>query len=245
MIGYLFAIVIASFSACDATYNATSVEYDTYKVDTALARDSELVRLIRPYADSVHSRMSGVIANAAFTLTRETPESTLGNLVVDAMLEKGRETFSGPVNGAVMNYGGIRLNTLAKGDITLGKVFELAPFDNTLVLLHVPGSVLQQWCDHISALKGWPVAGLSWQIINNKAVGLSIQGQPVEPNKIYNIITNDYVANGGDDCDMLRPLPRETNGYLLRDALISYLKEIDARGQQVSPTIKNRIKHAD
>ena len=34
---------------------------------------------------------------------------------------------------------------------------------------------------------------------------------------------NDYVANGGDDCTMLKPIPQLNNGYIFRDAVFDYL----------------------
>ncbi|MBL0145080.1 MAG: 5'-nucleotidase C-terminal domain-containing protein [Chitinophagaceae bacterium] len=42
-----------------------------------------------------------------------------------------------------MNYGGIRLPAIPAGNITRGKIFELAPFDNIIVLQKISGKTFQ------------------------------------------------------------------------------------------------------
>ena len=240
---YLYAFLFF-LPGCSTYYQTSAVQYVNYKIEKG-RQDSVLVKLVQPYSDSVHVQMNKVIAVAGITLDRKQPEGTLGNLVADAILIEGKKKFNTHIDASVMNIGGIRLNTLAAGDITLGKIFEIAPFDNTLVILDVPSNILQELADHISSLGGWPVSGLSWQISNKKAIDLKIQDKPIEPGKVYKILTNDYVANGGDYCEMLRPLPVKTNGYLLRDALIKYLIDLNKAGKKITASIENRIVNAN
>ncbi len=248
----IFLTTLFWISACQTVYQSQRVEYATYKIDNALSKDSSLQRLVQPYADSVHMRMNKVIAVSAITLNRQQPEGTLGNLVADAIFYEGQQQLKTKIDGAIMNNGGIRLNTLAAGDITLGKIFELAPFDNTLVLMTVPGKVMQELCDHISTLGGWPVSHISWQIkdlpagqVGKKAINVLIDGKALDVNSNYKILTNDYVANGGDYCEMLRPLRQQTNGYLLRDALIDYFTGFTKAGKKISSQIENRVSNAN
>ena len=62
--------------------------------------------------------------------------------------------------------GGIRLNAVPAGDITRGKIFEMSPFDNIIVLQKLNGKLLQEFLNHISGRGGWPAAGIQWQIKN-------------------------------------------------------------------------------
>ena len=55
----------------------------------------------------------------------------------------------------------------------------------------------------------------------------------------------DYVANGGDDCIMLKPIPQKSTGYVLRDALIEYFSEINIQGKKISSQIENRVTNAE
>jgi 2',3'-cyclic-nucleotide 2'-phosphodiesterase (5'-nucleotidase family) len=161
------------------------------------------------------------------------------------MLAKAKQANKMPVDAAFINYGGIRLTSVAAGNITRGKVFELTPFDNDIVLQKLSGKILQQFLNHISAKGGWPVAGITWQIKNKTAVNILINGLPIDETLIYTIAMVDYVANGGDDCAMLRPIPQVSIGYVLRDALIAYFMELNTQGKKITATIENRVTNAE
>lgn len=53
---------------------------------------------------------------------------------------------------------------MPKGDVTRGRIFEIMPFDNLLILQKLKGTVLQEFLDIIATDGGWPVAGITMQI---------------------------------------------------------------------------------
>lgn len=244
-------VFLAGFSAlvfspsCKTIYQPASVQYADYRLNQSYAKDSAILVMLKPYADSVHSSMNDIVGTASIVLEKKQPEGTLGNFLVDAMLVMAKEKYRIPVDAAFINNGGIRLPSIAPGNITRGKVFELAPFDNLIVLQKMSGKVLQQFLDHVSAIGGWPSAGVSWQIKDKKAVNVMINGSPINETTIYTVANNDYVANGGDDCSMLRPIPQISNGYVFRDAILDYLKILTAAGKTVSAKIENRVTYAE
>ncbi|HMU71996.1 MAG TPA: hypothetical protein PKD93_04625, partial [Ferruginibacter sp.] len=61
----------------------------------------------------------------------------------------------------------------------------------------------------------------------------------------YTIANNDYVANGGDDCTMLKPIPQLNNGYIFRDAVFDYLAELKKQGKSISAKTENRVSNAE
>lgn len=201
--------------------------------------------MLQPYADSVNKSMNDVIAVAEVTMDKTQPEGSLGNFVADAMLAKAKEKYLQPVDIAVMNSGGIRLPTIAAGNITRGKIFELSPFDNVIVLQTLTGLQLQEFFDHIAGKGGWPVANMSYQIKNKKAINIKINGKPIEAAKSYTMATLDYVANGGDNASMLRKIPQVNHGFLFRDALIEYVSEKNKLGQKIFSKTENRVTYAD
>jgi 2',3'-cyclic-nucleotide 2'-phosphodiesterase (5'-nucleotidase family) len=179
------------------------------------------------------------------TLDKKQPEGTLGNVLADAMLAMAKDNYKTNVDLAIMNAGGIRLPSIAAGNITRGKIYELSPFDNVLVLLKVKGEVLQQLVD-VAALKGgWPCAGISYQMKNKKAVNIVIGGTPLNVDATYTIALVDYIANGGDNCDMLRNIPQQNNGYLFRDAVIQYFSKMQQQGKQINGSLENRVTNAE
>ena len=188
--------------------------------------------------------MNAVLGVSPVTMDKTQPEGALGNFMADAFLAMAREKYNTQVDLAFVNFGGIRLTQLPAGKITRGKVFELMPFDNLLILQKVKGTVLQQVLDLMAARGGWPVSGVKMQISNGKAVNVRIGDQPLNPEKVYTIANSDFIANGGDNADMLRPIPQITNGYLMRDAIIDYISGLSKAGKPITATIENRVTNA-
>ena len=240
-----FLCTIVCFLSCKTIYQPQSVTYAAYRLNQANKQDSNLIILLQPYADSVNKSMNTIIAVAGSELEKKQPEGTLGNVMVDAMLAKAKEVYKLPVQAAFINYGGIRLTSVPAGNITRGKVFELAPFDNDIVIQKLNGKVLQEFLNHISGRGGWPAAGITWQIKNKIAVNVLVNGQPIGETTEYNIAMVDYVANGGDDCTMLRGIPQQSAGLVLRDALIAYFIDQTREGKKIAAKIENRVTNAE
>ena len=72
-----------------------------------------------------------------------------------------------------------------------------------------------------------------------------IGGKPLDEITIYTIANNDYVANGGDDCIMLKGIAQINNGYLFRDAVIEYFSQFTRAGKKLWVKLENRVSNAD
>jgi 2',3'-cyclic-nucleotide 2'-phosphodiesterase (5'-nucleotidase family) len=245
MRNFLNIFLLFAISACTATYQPSVVQYKDYKINSAISQDARMTSLLKPYADSVNKKMSDIIAVSAISLEKKQPEGTLGNVMADAMLVMAKQKYKTNVDAAFVNYGGIRLPSIPAGNIIRGKVYELAPFDNVIVLQKINGKVLQEFLDHISARGGWPCADITWQIKDKKAVNVLIDGKPLDSNKVYTIANNDYVANGGDDCIMLKDILQISNGYLFRDAVLAYFGDFTKQGKKIFAQIENRVSNAN
>ncbi len=215
-----------------------------YTVAKSGAADSGLVALIAPYKRGVDTQMQVVVGHSDIPLTKAQPESTLGNFVADATLVAARK-IDPKVVAAVSNYGGIRLSYVAPGPITRGKLYEIMPFDNMLTIVEIPGAVLQEFCDKMAASKGWPVSGISFSIKDKKAVDVVVGGQPLNRSMYYKLAISDYVARGGDNCDMLRPLQKRNTTVFIRDAMIDYVASLEAAGKPLHPSLETRIQYAE
>jgi 2',3'-cyclic-nucleotide 2'-phosphodiesterase (5'-nucleotidase family) len=240
---FFISVVILFLQACTTVYQPSSLQYKNYRIKQVATVNPTVKQMLSPYADSVNSRMNNVVAIAGMELEKKQPESTLGNVLADAMLYQAGRNYTIPVDAAFVNYGGVRLNTLAAGNITLGKVFEIAPFDNVIVILKIKADTLLQLLNIIAARGGWPCAGVQFKIDNKKAVAVHIAGQPIVADAYYHIALVDYIANGGDECEMLKAIPQINNGYLFRDAVIDYLMMKNRNGEKISASIQNRISH--
>ena len=230
--------------SCNTIYQSHSLVYNNYRINAEQPKDSAALALLGSYSEQVNRTMNEVVGFADMSLDKKQPESTLGNFMVDAFYIMGAEKYSSKVDAAILNFGGIRLTQLPAGPVTTGKIFELMPFDNLLILQKLKGDVLQQFLDIAAEKGGWPVAGIRMQIKDKKAVNVMIGGKPLDPDATYTIVNSDFLANGGDNADMLRPIPQISNGYLMRDAIYDYIKKLKGQGKNISALVENRVTYA-
>jgi 2',3'-cyclic-nucleotide 2'-phosphodiesterase (5'-nucleotidase family) len=239
---FLFAFFVTS---CHTTYQPQSVKYRDYRITQKQTSANEINQLLKPYSDSVNKSMNAVIAVAGITLQKRQPEGALGNVLADAMMVMAKQKYQTNIDATFINYGGIRLPSIPAGDITLGKIYEVAPFDNIIVLLKLKGAILQQLLNHIASKGGWPCAGIRWQIKNKLAVNIIVGGNALDLDKEYTIATLDYIANGGDECEMLKSIPQQNNGYLFREAVIDYFTQLNSQGKKITASIEKRLTNAE
>lgn len=230
-----------AFASCKSSFVPSGAAYHHYPVSAQRAKDSTLALLLKPYRDSVDLTMNQVVGNLQGELVKRSPEGSLGNFMADAVLFGAQQKFGKKVDAAFVNSGGVRLTQIPKGPITRGKIFELMPFDNIIVLQQVKGDVFQQFLDVIAEKGGWPLSGLTMEIRGGKARNVLVGGIPLDPLKTYTIANSDYVVNGGDDAVVLKNIPQENNGYLMRDAIFDYLQSLKATGKAVSTQEEKRV----
>lgn len=219
----------------------TDVQYTVVESESAVKEDEEVNKIVAPYKAQLDEVMNEVLAVLPTELAKQKPESPLGNWVSDVIVERlVRDGYN--VDFAVVNYGGLRVPYLSAGPLTRGEIFELTPFDNTLMIIDVPGSKLDSFLLLIAQADGWPVSKEARFVMSNKKmISAQISGQPIDQNRIYKVATLDYVATGGDNMKVLIPLNRKQTGLILRDVLIEYLKEATAAGKPITATVEGRI----
>jgi 2',3'-cyclic-nucleotide 2'-phosphodiesterase (5'-nucleotidase family) len=198
--------------------------------------------MILPFKTALDAKMNEVLGNVDSELIKGKPSSSLTNFVADAVSE-GYQNISGKkLDIVMMNYGGVRVNSLGAGDITVGEVYEIMPFENYLIVIDADGSTMKQLFDKAAHSGGWPMsANSSYSIKDSTATDIVINGKVFDINNNYTIGLPDYIANGGDDCKFLKSLSREDTGLLIRDILIQeikQLKSIKANNEQRVKIIK-------
>jgi len=239
----LLSFVVVVQLSLGSIAQKVAVASDVYRISSNGNVDSGLYKLLRPYADSIGKTMNKVIGFSANGMTKKQPESGLGNFMADCMKAMAEKKFDTKVDAAFVNYGGIR-SYLPKGEVTVGKIFEIMPFDNLIVLQVVPGDTLQAFLNRVAEKGGWPISGISMGIKEKKAVNVIVNNEPLQSGKMYVIANSDYIANGGDDCFMLKKIPTLNRGYLLRDALITYVENYTQSGQSIDANSQNRVVYA-
>jgi 2',3'-cyclic-nucleotide 2'-phosphodiesterase (5'-nucleotidase family) len=238
------SLALAFATACHQPRYILEQSSQHYTVGKEGKADSSFTSFLQPYKQRMDSAMQVVIGYTDTILTKAQPESALGNFVADAMLHAARQVIA-RTDAAVCNQGGLRIPSIQAGNITVGKLYELMPFDNTLTIVEINGKVLIQWCHHMAAAKGWPVSGIRFAIKDGKAINMQINGKPIDENASYTIATNDYLATGGDKCSFLIPLKAKPCNLFIRDVLIDYVKALQKANKPLHPYIEKRVRYAE
>jgi len=214
--------------------------------------DAAIAARVQGYNALLGEKLDRVIGKTSTQLdtrrdTVRTRESAFANVIVDAM----RASVGADV--ALINGGGIRGDTVYEPgtELTRKMVLSELPFSNVTVKLEIPGkvlwAVLENGVAKVENIRGqFPhVSGMTYvfdptQPAGSRIVSVQVGQQPLDPNATYSLATNDYIAEGGDNYDMLKRLKRligTSAGTLMAASVMHY---IEAQGT-ITPKLEGRI----
>lgn len=234
-------------ASCVHQYQLTSVQRTRIVVDQRYdaTHDKVVEMLMRPYKENVDSLMAPVVGRVARDMSVKRPESTLSNLLSDILVWGAKKANDAP-DFAVYNMGGIRA-ALVKGDVTIGDVVDVAPFENKLCLLTLTGAQVLQLFEQMASVGGEGVSKEVRLVItkDRRLKSALINGKKVNPNAKYRIATLDYLAQGNDKLvafkhktDVVSPQVYENN---VRFIIMDYFRQQAAKHEEVDAKIEGRI----
>lgn len=205
-------------------------------IDASVSEDAPTVARITELAAPLEELRSKVVAQTdeAIGGDREVcraTECTMGNLIADAMLDRVADQG---IQVAIQNGGGIRASIDA-GQVTMGDVLTVLPFQNTLSTFEVSGKVLVDALENgVSRIEEGAgrflqVAGMSYAFDAAaepfaRISDVKIAGVPIDMDKVYGVVSNNYVRNGGDGFEMFKTADKAYDfGPDLADVTAEYL----------------------
>lgn len=241
----IYAILAVLCVSCSQQHYAVkSIEAQRHLLVASeyVGKAPAMSEMIGHYKRLLDKEMGQVIGTSDQDMTYERPESLLTNLTSDVMQAYGEKMTNGNCDLASMNVYGHRAN-LGKGSITVGHIFETYSFDNTLVLIKLKGSDLMEAFESYAKMGGAGISSTARLVVKDgKLVSATVKGKPVDADKIYTIMTLDYLAEGNDGMDAFAKATEVTEpGITLRDAMMDYVKQQTAAGKTISSAIDGRI----
>ena len=226
---YLALLVLFS---CSTSYNIQSSDSNITEVKASA--DSSVLAIIAPYQKAIEAEMNEILTYSKIRLTKKGTESLLGNFVTDLCLNYSDAHL------CVMNNGGLR-TSIDKEPISRGKIYELMPFENELVVLELNKEDYLGLLDYICKRGGEPFSGIN--ITMNKEGNVINNTWPVnfENNEKVKVLTSDYLANGGDKMSFFQNKEQYKLGLKLRDAIIDHCEKNDT----IISRLDGRIKVID
>lgn len=151
-------------------------------------------------------------------------ETNLGHLITDALLWKTNAEV------ALQNGGGIRAS-ISEGEISYRDVLTVLPFGNTAYTVKLKGSDLKKVADYAATIPDGQgsklhVAGMTFKVEDGKAMNIKVNGVPLVMDKTYSVVTNNYMASGGDGYEMLAGQNGYDTGFVVADVVAEYLEHL-------------------
>ncbi len=240
----------------DDNGEVVSATGDTILLDASVEEDAEIAARVAELAGPIEEMKNRVVAETAEPIegSREVcraEECPMGNLVAEAMLDRVKDQG---VTIAFQNGGGLRASIDA-GEVTMGEVLTVLPFQNTLSTFEISGQglidALENGVSQVEDGAGrFPqVAGMkfTWDPAKSPDEGRIVEVMvadgdgfaPIDPAATYSVVTNNYVRNGGDGYRMFSG--DDKNAYDFGPDLADVLAEYMAAQGPVSPMIDGRI----
>lgn len=235
------------FSSCHSGYSLASVEGGRIEVTAAMDAkpDSAAMAILAPYQRTVDSIMSPVIGQSARFMDRFRPESELSNLVADILRFSASSYIGREADVAVTNMGGLR-TALPEGDITFGNIYEITPFENTLCIVTMNGTLLKQLFENIAKVCGEGLSGARLVISKDgKLLSATVGGKEIEDKKEYKVATLDYLSEGNDHMEAFAKVPDNDKmlpeNATIRQLFLNYVNEQAKAGKKIDSKIEGRI----
>lgn len=246
---FVFYLVVSLIlSSCAKTqYVVLSAEQRRYTIDSRYdsAPDNDAVAFVAPYKARIDSIMSPVVGRAACDMSSSKPESKLSNLLSDVLIWAAEAYGEKPLF-AVYNIMGIR-SSFSKGNITIGDVIDVAPFENKICFMTMKGADVTELFRQIAVRGGEGVSGSVRCKISKggQLRSLTINGEEIKPEADYRIATIDYLAEGNDGMPAFKKgtmcnMPKESKNNL-RNIIMDYLRTLDKEGKEANSEIEGRM----
>lgn len=241
----LFIVVVFVLHSCTSKQwvltNSSTSKIPIDKGADSIA-DKAMASFVRDYKKNLDSEMNQVIGQSSTEMIAQKPESLLSNWTSDIYLQAGSSYLKVPVDMAVVNMGGLRAS-LPEGNLTVGNIFQLMPFENELVILWLKGSEIDELLDIFAREGGQGVAGVRMGIKDGKAINGLIQGKPIQKDELYSIATNDFLAGGNDRMTPLTAAEKRVDtGLKIRNIIMEYVIQETRDGHKIGSNLDGRIR---
>ena len=226
-----------------------SFQYQYRMVRMDSTWDSKVDPMLQQYVEIKHQQLEEminiVIGHSERTLNSFVPESPLSNFLTTLLLERGPQYVDDPIfaqcDMSLLNFGGIR-SQIPAGDVRVADIYDVSPFENTLVFLQIKGSELRKALMRFTDKKNEPMAGVVMTYRNGKPVKILVGKEPLDDNRLYTMVTLDFIAKGGDG--KISGVQFENAVFvnmIFRDFLIEEIKEMTNAGKSIDGRLEGRV----
>lgn len=209
-------------------------------IDETIPEDASVGAVVEKWQQILKTKIKEVVDNPDAVIynavepldARDTPirstQTNMGLLATKAM----SAAFNNEVDCAFLNGGSIRIDDMLSGEISSVDIFRVLPYGGPIYKVDIKGSLLRDVLEFGANSAG---EGAYLQRYNCNKVGgeWQVKGENIQNDKIYKVVTSDYLLRGLDIpilkegvsgvLNVYKPNESEV-AYDIRRALIQYLK---------------------
>ena len=231
--------------------NLTDASGAPLLIDASVAEDEATVARVAELALPLVEIRNQVVAETAAPLEGDRSvcramECSMGNLIADAMLARVADQG---IQIGFQNSGGIRASIDA-GEVTMGEVLTVLPFQNTLSTFQVTGDTLLAALEngvsqHADGSGRFPqVSGMRFSVdlaaeVGSRISDVTVGGAALDLAATYGVVSNNFIRNGGDGYDMFETA---MNAYDFGPDLADVTAEYIAENAPYQPYVDGRIE---
>lgn len=227
--GLILAVIL--LTACHPKFYTISERQINYlAIDSTQNSDAEMSQFISPFKNKLDSEMNRVLAYTPVALEKDF-NGTLQNLSSDLVLEETnkiyQEKFNEKIDVALLNSGGLR-RPFDAGNLTVGNIYELMPFDNMAVVATLDGKTFMEMIDYLkNDVRAHAISGFSFSK-SGSDLDLKINGENFNLNQSYKVVTSDFLLTGGDDMKFFSKAQKvDKLNIMIREIMLTYFERID------------------
>ena len=217
---------------------------------------TEIISRWKAAVAPIANRVVGTISADLISSPNRDTESTLANRIADAQLAATTAAADGGAKIAFMNPGGVRADLTVNGisggeqpgEVTYGEAFTVQPFGNLLVTMDLTGAQIEQLLEQ-QAISGRPgtrkvlIFGVSdgFTFTYNPdgpfgdridPASIKLDGITLLPATSYRIVTNSFLADGGDSFTVFTQGTNRVGGG---DDLVAFTEYLDENSPVTPP----------
>lgn len=240
--------VAINYDTTDKKVVSTTPTYeDAYTTFASITKDEAVAKIVADAKAAVGSKFDQIVGITSVDMGNDSNgESVVGDWVTDAMTKAVGAQFG------FETAGDLRCE-IQKGEITVGDIYTLLPWDNFVYTMKLTGAQIKNILENGASLKMGmvQVSGLRFKYDTSKPVGSRVfditdtTGKALDMNKSYTIAVNDYLASGGDDyADFTKGTDVVNTGVMERDFVIQSLESLTKNGSALTLKADNRVTEA-
>lgn len=184
-------------------------------------------------AQPAMAEVKSVIGHSTRMMIRTYPECEIYDWYIDELMRATADSTGRKVDIGFANRGGVRIDMPA-GEILFDDIMSMFPFRNNLCYVALRGRDVRAVLSQMAASTFQIVGGVKVVAKNGKIVSATVNGEPLDDDRLYGVATLNFLLDGGDGYKIGKNAEEviKCNGYLY-DTMLAYVRSLTAAGKPI------------